>query len=515
LNEQVLDVRGTYRLIRRRWRTIVVFVLLGVIAAVAYDVTARPEYRASSLVLLPAPSATTSGTGSTTSRGVTTVAKIATSAAVLLPAGHKVAPSASLAALQQRVTTSDPANGVLKITATGSTPGRAEALANAVADHVVTFVTTSGSAASSTVVAALEAEVKQLDGQVADVQKEIAAANARLVAEGATTTAGRQETHLVATLTSEQSSLTLQLNSLQSQIADAQLEQLTEDQGTEVIQRATTATPPSIVALSLPPLGGAIAGLLVGALFVVARHRRDPRLRTRDAVARALGSPVMLSLPVTMRRTTDEWVNLFERYQPASLEQWNIRRALRELGVADDSRSNLAILALAGDAAALSQGVLVALAAAASGTKTVFSLVADGEKAAALQAACFRFEHEDRNPRPGLEIRVGGQAAEGSTGLTVTALVLDPESPTLTAAGRPKGITVLSVSAGFASAEQLARVAIAASDGDEPIRGVFVANPVSGDQTVGTLTETSARASLVDLRRTMGAKSGLASGRAR
>jgi len=49
---------------------------------------------------------------------VATDGRIATSAAVLGPAGHKVDPSLSLSTLQQRVSTTSNATGVLAITAT-------------------------------------------------------------------------------------------------------------------------------------------------------------------------------------------------------------------------------------------------------------------------------------------------------------------------------------------------------------------------------------------------------------
>src|SRR5579863_8474296 len=128
MTEQVLDVKGAFRLIRSFWRTVAAFVLAGLAATVLFTFGTRAGYQATSLVLLPAPSSSSSTSGAP--RGVTTDARIATSAAVLLPAGRIADPSLSLRTLQERVSTASAATSVLKITATGSTAKEAELLAN-------------------------------------------------------------------------------------------------------------------------------------------------------------------------------------------------------------------------------------------------------------------------------------------------------------------------------------------------------------------------------------------------
>lgn len=490
MSEQVLDVKESARLLRRSWRVVAAFALAGVAAAVAYVVMALPHYHATSLVLLPS---TSSAATAPATRGVTTEARIATSAAVLVPAGHAVDPALSLRQLQARVVATAAANSVLTVTADGASRHQAEALANAVATQLVQFLATSGSAANANVLSALRAESRQLGRQVTDVQKEVKAAQARQAADASTSTAARQEGDLVGKLTSQQASLELQLNSVKSQISEATLSQNAANQGTEVIQRAATATPPSASSRALPVVLGALGGLLVGAVVVLAWRRRDPRLRTRDALAETIGVPVLASLTVTTRRSAGDWASLFERYQPSALEQWSVRRALREIGVGEDGWPDLAVVAFADDPAGLAQAAHVALACATSGLETAFSVLTGEGAVPALRAACARFETEGLEPRPGLRVGSGAGAERHPADLVVTTCVLDArhaEIPPGGLPGTPGEPAILSVSAGYATAQQLAGAAVVATDARHPIKGILVANPTSSDRTVGRYPET-------------------------
>lgn len=516
MTEQVLDVKGSLRLLRRFWRTIAIFALVGVVVAGAYELTRPPSYQATALVLLPgASSAASSGSQTSTGNDIVTDARIATSAAVLSPAGRQVDPSLSLTTLQGRVTTTSSTSGVLGIVATGSSADQAVALANAVAHHLVSFVTSTGATSSSTTVTGLQAQANQLTTQINDVQQQIVAANARLALEGSTSAAGQGDSSLVGQLTSEQTNLSLQLNSVKSQITQVQLGQVSANQGTEVIQQATAASSSMLKSLALGLALGILAGALLGSIVILARHRRDAHLFTRDEVAEALGSPVALSLHALGKRSSNEWTEVLERYEPTSSEQWNVRKALRELGVADGGAPHLVVLVMAGDAPAVALTAQVAVAAATSRLETLFGLVDEEGSVPGLHAACSRFFLRAERPRPGLEVSVGEQAErEPAPDLTVTAVAVDRREPVLPEP-RPGTTTVLAVSAGAATADQLARVAIAAADGGQPLKGIFVANPDSDDQTTGRFPDTVARTSVILQRRALGApRPGLASGRA-
>ena len=508
MTEQLLDVRGSLRLIRRHWRTVAVFGLVGILAACVYQVLRPPTYHATSLVLLPGSQSTgTSGSSGPSRNDITTDGRIATSAAVLAPAGQRVDAQLSLTELQARVTTSAVATGVLGVTATGSSPRQAEALANGVANELVHFVTTNGSGSSAAALAGLQAQETQLEAQTADVQQEIDAARQRETADGPTSPAGQRAAELAGQLTSEQTTLQLQLDSVKSQVGQAKLGVVSANQGTEVIQHATTAQGRSVVDRALLVVAGALVGLALGSLVVLVVRRRDPRLWTRDELAAAVGSPVLLSLEAPPRRTTKEWAALLSRHQPTAQEEWNVRRALRELGVGEPGASELLAVSLDGDVPAMVQVVKVAVAAAGSGLRTQLAMVAADDTAAGLEAACGWFRAGGHDPRHGLEVCRGLPEPGGADlDLRVLAVVADPAEPVLPTFPIGTTVAVLSVSAGYASTDPLARVAIAAADAGAPLRGVLVANAGSEDLTVGRGPAAGAPTSVVAHRRPQGAK---------
>lgn len=501
MTEQVLDVRGWLRLVRRFWRIVAVFVVAGVVAAGAYVHWKVPGYQASSLVLLPTTSTSSSST-TPSARSVTTDARIAVSAAVLVPAGREVDRALGLPALQHAVSAESTANSVLRITAQSSSDREAEELANAVANQLVTFVANNGSTSASNVVAALHSEDRQLTAQLNDVQGELTTAKKQLTADQGTATRRVSDANLVDTLSSEVSSLNLQLSAVKAQTTQAALVEIAANQGTEVIQKATTATPPSLISRALPVALGALGGLLIGSLVVLAWHRRNPRVRTRDGLAEAVGAPVVSSLALPKRRTAGDWAALFESYAPSALEQWTVRRALREIASGEDRGRQLTVLALAGDRGGMAQAVHVAVAMADSGTPTSFAMAANDEASTALRAACSRLVGEGRRPRAHLTVLESVTDPIEDAQLVVELVVVDAEHPTAEQAGRPGTVVVLAVSSGFPSAEELAGTAIAAADGGRPVQAVLVVNPTSADRTAGRFTDTSPARPSIAARRT-------------
>ena len=281
-------------------------------------------------MLLPAAQAGSNDSASTKAapgNDITTDGRIATSSAVLLPAGQSVNRSLSLEALQKQVTTFDAATGVLGITATSPTADDAVALADAVANRLVAFVTTNGLTESSSELTSLQGQSNQLNRQISDVQAELGAAKQRLTADASTPQTASQLA-LVGTLTTELSTLTLRLDSVKSQISQVKVRQISANEGTEVIQHAVSASSHWLRSSLIKVGAGALAGLLVGSVVILVWYRRDPRPTTRDELAEALGSPVLLSLAVSARRSTKDWMAFLQRYQVGAAEQWSVRRTL-------------------------------------------------------------------------------------------------------------------------------------------------------------------------------------------
>jgi capsular polysaccharide biosynthesis protein len=276
--------------------------------------------------------------------------------------------------------------------------------------------------------------------------------------------------------------------------------------GALLLQRAAGAAATSLATRFVVDAGvGAALGALAGSLFVLATRRGRRRLRERDEIASATGVPVLASVPVCHPSDAAGWAKLLDGYQPDAVQAWSMQRTLRQLGVTDGRAgpdARLALLSLSSDHRALALGPQLATFAASLGIPTTLVL-GQGEDApvtAALRAACAAHPGLPRDPgqpgdpgRPGdLHVHMGADVSQPSgTPLTVIVDVLDPR--TLRAAGRAAAsATVLSVSAGAATAEDLARMAVSAALSGGQIAGILLADPDPADETTGYLPQLAA-----------------------
>jgi capsular polysaccharide biosynthesis protein len=268
-----------------------------------------------------------------------------------------------------------------------------------------------------------------------------------------------------------------------------------------LLQRAAVATGLSIpVAFIAFGLVGGVAGAFVGIVAALTLGRKDRRLRERDAIANSLGVPVLASLSVTRPRDAAGWTKLLADYRPGVVQEWRLRKALQQLGVPGDGEgSSIAVLSLASDSRALAVGPQLASFAAGLGLRTtlVVGPQQDSSVTATLHTACAALPSKAglRTVTAGA-IDGGKPVNGGSVGatvdpdadLTVVVAVLDGRAPR--AHGVPRTTTtVLGVSAGAATAEQLARVAVSAAEDGRDIAGVVVANPEPDDATTGQIPQ--------------------------
>jgi capsular polysaccharide biosynthesis protein len=265
----------------------------------------------------------------------------------------------------------------------------------------------------------------------------------------------------------------------------------------EVLQSATTATGKSrITTLLIDLLGGVAAGAVLGILIALGIGRDDRRLRARDAIADSIGVPVLASVPVAHPRDAAGWIALLTGYQPEAVHAWRLRKALQLLGLPGNPRgygergASLAVtvLSLSNDPGALALGPQLAAYAASLGIPTVLFIGPgeDGGAAAALRTAGSALARESRSSDP-LQVitsadRLAGWKREAE--LAVVVGVIDSQDPQPRFAIDPT-VTVLGVSAGTASAQQLARVAMTSADNDHEIAGILVADPDPSDTTTG------------------------------
>jgi hypothetical protein len=242
---------------------------------------------------------------------------------------------------------------------------------------------------------------------------------------------------------------------------------------------------------------GVLVGWLIGSIIALSIDRTDQKLWERDAIADAIGVPVLASVPVAHPSSSAGWRKLLEGYDPGVVHGWTLRKALHHLDLIDvkgGRGASLAVLSLTTDPGAVALGPQLAVFAASLGIPValVIGPRQDTNATATLCAACAVTPVVSSGSGQ-LHITVGsGEDADTPRGaaLTIVVAVIDDQAPQVSQVIRTTA-TVLGVSAGVATAEQLARVAVSAASDGRDIAGIVVADPDSGDHTTGRLQESS------------------------
>ncbi len=264
----------------------------------------------------------------------------------------------------------------------------------------------------------------------------------------------------------------------------------------QIMQHATNATETRLlVRLLTTGFLGALLGALIGSIVVLAIGRSDRRLRERDLMADAIGVPVLASISVRHPTNTARWNSLIDDYEPSAADAFRLRSALNDLGLAEitptESRadSSLSVLSFSFDEGALALGPHLAAFAASLGIPTALVI---GPQPDTKTAAALRATASPSSRRSG-QLQV--ISAEGDNPdqpphavLTVVVAVVDGRTPQLTDLMRTDAM-VRGVSAGAATAEQLARIAASAAADDRRVAGILVADPDPADPTTGRLPQ--------------------------
>jgi capsular polysaccharide biosynthesis protein len=266
------------------------------------------------------------------------------------------------------------------------------------------------------------------------------------------------------------------------------------------LEPATTVSGPRRIERTIIfALIGALGGVLIGAIVVLAVGRNDRRLRERDEIARSIGAPVLASFPVAHPVDATGWTRLLENYQPAAVHAVRLRQALQQLGAAPANgkggwrgSSSFTILSVSSDPGAFALGPQLAAFAASQGIPTtlVFGPQQDENATATLRTACAVPPQASSN-RPGclrVVVTDSGLGMPLDATLTVVVAVVDGKSPQVPETVRT-ATTVLGVSAGAATAEQLARVTMSAALDGRDIAGILVADPEPTDRTTGRVPQ--------------------------
>ncbi len=432
MSEKALDLRGSVQIVRRRKRLVSLVTALGLLAGGAYSALRPPLLTSTALIVIPqsaqAAAAAAAANSSGGSNGYTaTQMVIADSTPVLSAALSRVRPAMSLDALRADIHITSPTGYIISISAESKLRADAEATANAVANSYIAYV-----------------------------------------------------------------------NSPDSPIPQV---------SARMLQPANSASGQNRwMALALTALIGALGGAIIGVVAALATGRKDRRLWKRDDIASSIGVPVLASFPVRHPRDAAGWTELLEDYEPAARDAWRMRQALQQLGIADMSVSNgilgngseggsstLAVLSLSSDPGAIALGPQLAVLAASLGIPTalVISPQEDPAAAATLRTAC-AMPLPQPSKRPGnLQVIAdddGSFDGQFHGTLTVYVAVVDGRTPQMPHTMRAS-TTLLGVSAGAATAEQIARVAVNAAADGRGIAGILVADPEPADHTTGLVPQ--------------------------
>jgi capsular polysaccharide biosynthesis protein len=254
--------------------------------------------------------------------------------------------------------------------------------------------------------------------------------------------------------------------------------------------------------LIIDALIGAISGTLIGAIVALAISRGDRRLRERDEIANSIGVPVLASFPVAHPSDAAGWTRLLEDYKPGAKHALQLRTVLRHLGTArvstangdESDRLSVTILSLSSDSGALALGPQLAAFAASQGIPTVLVIgpQQDPDATATLRTAC-AVPRSVSSKWPGqLQVTVSDDHTDVllDAAFTVVVMVVDGRSPRMPDTMQATA-TLLGVSSGAATAEQLARAAVSADADGREITGILVADPEPADHTTGRIPQLS------------------------
>ena len=427
MSQQGLDLRRSMQIMLQHKILMAILVSLGVLGGVAYTVLEPPMVTSTAQIALPNTIAAATFTA--------TQEVVVDSYQVLSGALPNVQPAMSIIKLRHYVQVTSPSALIISVTAEGKNAASAEATANAVVGSYIRYVTSSRSAV------------------------------------------GRVQAR--------------------------------------VLSPATVAGRPSWVKRTIVfLLLGGLAGALIGAVVALAIGRNDRRLRQRDEIANSIGIPVIASIQVAHPSAAAGWTKLFEEYKPTAAPSWQMRVVLDQLDVgrpgfsrtassngddplyedhaaAYDRGSSVTVVSLASDPGALGLGPQLAIFAASQGIPT--SLVVGPQQGmaatASLRIACATPISPESRRRGLLRVasyEQGGVELRPDTALVVVVAVVDSRAPEMPDTPRTSA-TLIGVSAGAATAEQLARAAVAASADGREISGILVANPLETDQTSGRI----------------------------
>ncbi|MEU4872224.1 Wzz/FepE/Etk N-terminal domain-containing protein [Streptomyces sp. NPDC021608] len=413
------------RIIRRRWRLLALFALVG--ALVGYGVSALfpPRYTTSASVLLP---------GTWEERELLTQTEVATSSVVVDRAAAKLGwAGVSGSDLRDQVAAKATDGNIIKISGTAETPERAQRLSDQVAREFVSYATR---IASDTADPGAAEELAALQQSVQDTSRRISKlADATDPGDSVESVQTRTELEKLRT-------------ALREAISTIKQADPADDEAKNMVVMGSAARPTGEAPPTRTQLvaGGALLFFLVSVIGHLTVARRSRRLRGETEITAALGSALLGTVDVPVERT-------------ATTRGRGVRARLRRL-LGTDVRWDIPAPQTSGD---------------------------EASRRIRYRRVCSRLR--ERSPAPqrllvvfpeGDEIagRAAGQLvveAGGEPGLRAVAVPVS--RPMVPDRGHESGALVV-VSAGSWTAPDLAGIAEACADAKHAVVGVVLAGPV-------------------------------------
>ncbi|MFC6067125.1 Wzz/FepE/Etk N-terminal domain-containing protein [Streptomyces ochraceiscleroticus] len=448
MNDDTIRLATIGRLLRRRWRLLVLLTVVGTLAGYGTSMVFPPRYTASASVLLP---------GQWEERELLTQVDIATSSSVVdLVAAELGWSDVSGDELRDRVTAKAADGNIITISGTADTPARAQQLSDQVARQFVGFAariaggSTDPDAATGT--EALRQKVVETNRRITDL--------ANAADPGQTVESVQARTSLEKLRTSLEEAMT--------KLDEA--DPATDKAGMVVMGpavRPTGEAPPTRMQLIV---AGALLFFLLAVIGHLVAARADRRLRTEPEIAAALGSALLGTVDVPAD-APDDIPGERRAHRPEGRgRQARIRRLL---GV--DTRWDIPTPQWPGDEAGSRiryRRVCARLRDQLPAPRRLLLVVPDGDEIA-LRAAGQLAAEANSDPSP---------SSSGRGYPTLRVVEVSVDRPIVPDRDTESGALVV-LSAGNWTAEELTGLAEACADGGHEVVGIVVAGTVRARPT--------------------------------
>ena len=281
MEEDLRTLPDALSVIRRRWLTVVTFVVLGVLAGVGLSLLQTPQYTASASLLVRSPVSQTTGSRPLDADEVATQAEIVVSDAVAARVIEDVGLGTTPDELVQRVVAEPvPARQVIEVTATAPSATEAAAVANGFVNAFVAVGQERTEASQQSVIEYYVTALGRTRERLQFVRDQLSVA----------------PENEIAALEGRFDVLTARLTQLQTSLLQAGDPSRLLPQAEPLQEASPPAAPSQPDALRSGVLGGVI-GLILGLLVAFVRERMDDVVRDGAKAEALLNAPVLGHVP--------------------------------------------------------------------------------------------------------------------------------------------------------------------------------------------------------------------------